>query len=129
MAGKNTDQQEYIEGAINKTQDFIKQWLQFERMYRDAHHKLNITPDTEKRFIQVKSHCARIHEYLLGMLDQNYIGGERITEILRRTVTLKQMSMTRDDNYFNIQNDWHVRYLHLQETLANLQYQQEQMAK
>jgi hypothetical protein len=129
MAGRkrNAEELEVLEKTISRVQEFLKDWVQFERMLRDCHHNLNLTPEAEKQFIQLKSQCARRHEYLMDMLGRDYIAAERITPILQRAVTLRKMAESRLENYFNVQHEWNIRYLHLQESLATLLYRHEQL--
>ncbi len=103
---------------------FIESWMLFFQMVRMAYHERDkiITAEDEKKFLKVKSHCARKHEFLLEALGSDYINGERITPLLNATVTLRNIQTFHDEFYRKVERQWHTSLLNLHVAWGQLRY-------
>jgi hypothetical protein len=103
---------------------FIESWMLFFQMVSAAYQERDkmITVEDEKKFLKIKSHCARKHEYLLEALGSDYINGERITSLLNATVTLRNIQTFHEEFYRKVERQWHTSLLNLHLAWGQLRY-------
>ena len=123
-AAKKVSKNPEIEEKLDGVRSFMENWIVFFHSVKDAQQKKDWVPthEDEERFLKLKSHCARKHQILLDSLGDDYIQGERITPLLRSTVTLRNVKTFHDDFYRKVEKQWHTVYIHLHETRGQLRY-------
>lgn len=122
-------EREHLEECVQTIKGFLDTWLKYYWQFRHAYLGDPVTVATEFAFLQVKSEVARRHQYLFNELEQLYIGGDEITDLLRKTVSLEKVAKTQSDNYYKVEKAWHIFYINLHDTLASIQYRLDQEDK
>lgn len=113
------------ERKLSRTKEFLDQWLIFHDLFLKSRAPESITREDEDRFLKVKSEIARRHQILMDFLQDDYVGGEPITELLRSTVNLRTISASAYEHYVQMESKWHNTFLSLNETLGHLRYKLE----
>jgi hypothetical protein len=136
MAAKKTasvalpsKEREHLEESTATIKAFVDVWTQLYWAFRHAFLGDPITVQAEAQFLQIKSEVARRHAFLFDQLGRLYIGGEHLTELLRKIVTLERVSKTQKDNYYKLEKHWHVIFINLNDSLMSIQFRLDQEDK
>lgn len=122
-------EREHLEECVATIKSFLEVWIQFYWTFRHIYLGDPVTVQKELQFLQAKSDVARRHQYLYDQLGKLYIGGEFITDLLRKVVNLEKISKTQKENYHKIEKHWHTVFLNLHDTLISIQFRLDQEDK
>ncbi len=120
MATWNQREKEEVEYRISAIKKFLEPWGKYDALFQRAYHEKQPAQEEEDEFFKLKAQLARLHQYLLDYLGEEYTKPEPITPYLSDTVTLKNMVGIHFDFYKKLCLQWHATYLHLNEALGYL---------
>jgi hypothetical protein len=122
-------EREHLEESVATLKSFLDLWGQFYWGFRKAFLGEPITVQIEDQFLKLKSEVARRHQYLYDQIEGFYVGGEHITDLLRKIVTLEKISKTQKENYYKVEKHWHTIFINLHDTMMTIQFRLDQEDK
>ncbi len=120
-----------LERRLNDCRSLLKLWTLFQAYFEAAVKGEGINPDNEKKFLDLKSRVAMLHDTFMEAVEegsQSAIGQGMLDNVIR-SITLKHINRLPTADIRKMQIEWHESYLLLNEVIGNLEEKQLSIAK
>jgi hypothetical protein len=109
----------------------LRLWTLFQSYFEAAVKGEGLTPENEKKFLDLKSRIAMLHDAFMESVDEGAQAavGQGMLDNVIRSITLKHINRLASADIRKMQIEWHESYLLLNESVASLEEKQMNMAK
>ncbi len=120
-----------LERRLTDCRALLKLWGLFQQYFEAAVKGEGLVPDNEKKFLDLKSRIAMLHDTFLETVEeggQSAIAQGMLDNVIR-SITLRHLNRMPPADIRKMQIEWHESYLLLNETIGNLEEKQNEIAK
>ena len=119
-----------LERQLSDCRTLLKLWGLFQEYFEGAVKGQNVQPDNERKFLELKSRIAMLHDTFLECAEEKAAAvAQNMLENVIRAITLKHISRLSPADIKKMQIEWQESYLLLNETIGMLEEQQISKAK
>lgn len=120
-----------LERQLSDCRALLKLWTLFQTYFEAAIKGEGINPDNEKKFLDLKSRVAMLHDTFMESVEegsQSAVGQGMLDNVIR-SITLKHINRLPTADIRKMQIEWHESYLLLNEVIGELEEKQASIAK
>jgi len=107
----------------------VEEWGSFlDLVNRGMKQPDTVTPQLEQQFLAVKARIAMLHDSLMESLKSDKATGNKMLEIVNRSITLKALRKVSEPEQKKTESEWHECFLLLNETVVGLNEERARLA-
>ena len=112
---------------LEDTKELHTRWSQFREFFTLAQKGGKITPEAERKFLELKTRIAMLHDSFMQSLQHDQNVGQNIMTILASCIMLKRVPLMNNVEVQKLEFDWNEAYLLIHETIAGLEEEKERL--
>ncbi len=109
-----------LDEKIALCQEYTQRWGQFFNFFGDRFEGRKITAKDEARFFHAMTELARKEFRFSFFMNSDFNDGEKILDILSRSVSLNNIHEMSESQMGKLQHDWHVLFIAMNKCLGRL---------
>lgn len=103
------------------TRELATRWAQFHEFFSMATKSNKISPEAERKFMDLKTRIAMLHDALMQSIKQDQKVGQNVIGVMRQCLMLRTIPKMSQTEMQKIEFDWNEVYLLMTETIANIE--------
>lgn len=112
---------------LEDSKELHTRWSQFREFFTLAQKGGKITPEAERKFLELKTRIAMLHDSFMQSLAHDQNVGQNIMTILASCIMLKRVPLMNNAEVQKLEFDWNEAYLLIHETIAGLEEEKERL--
>mgnify|MGYP006287064707 CR=1 FL=1 len=119
-----------LERRLADCKELLQLWHNFHQYFKlGVKGSDKITHEREADFLALKSRIAMMHDSFMDSLKHDQEIGQHVLSLVERSITLKHLTKLSIAEVKKMEIEWHESYLLLNETVALLEEQKENLAE
>jgi len=103
------------------TKELATRWSQFHDFFDMATKSDKISPDAERKFMDLKTRIAMLHDSLMQSIKHDQKVAQNVIAVMRQCLMLRTIPQMSQTEIQKIEFDWNEVYLLMVETIANIE--------
>lgn len=103
------------------TRELATRWAQFHEFFNMATKSDKISPEAERKFMDLKTRIAMLHDALMQSIKQDQKVGQNVIGVMRQCLMLRTIPMMSQTEIQKLEFDWNEVYLLMTETIADIE--------
>ncbi len=113
---------------LEETRELQARWSQFRDFFYMALKTDKVTPQAEKKFLDLKTRIAMLHDGFMQSLKHDHNVGQNVMSIIAQCIMLKRIALMSAADVQKLELDWNEVYLLVTGTVADLEEEQDRLA-
>lgn len=113
---------------LEETRELQARWSQFRDFFYMALKTDKVTPQAEKKFLDLKTRIAMLHDGFMQALKHDHNVGQNVMSIIAQCIMLKRITLMSAADIQKLELDWNEVYLLVSGTVADLEEEQDRLA-
>lgn len=113
---------------LEETRELQARWTQFRDFFYMALKTDKVTPQAEKKFLDLKTRIAMLHDGFMQSLKHDHSVGQNVMAIIAQCIMLKRITLMSAGDIQKLELDWNEVYLLVSGTVADLEEEQDRLA-
>lgn len=112
---------------LEETKELAIRWSQFHEFFKLGVKGQNITPQSEFKFLELKTRIAMLHDGFLRSVQRDPRIAQNVINVMAACILLRRLSSMSQMDLQKLEYDWNEAYLLMTETISQLEDRRQEL--